>query len=300
MKKLNYLLCTTLWVCSHSYHHSKMTYFFPYLEPVCCSMSSSNCCFLSCIQISQEAGQVVWYSHLFKNFPQFVVIHTVKGFGIVNKAEIDVFLELSCFFDNPMDVGNLISASSAFSKTSLNIWKFMVPVLLKPGLENFEHYFTSVWDECNCAVVWAFFGIAFLWDLEWKLTSSVLWLSRLIKAFLPRSKHLLISWLQSPSAVILEAKTNKVSHCFHRFPIYLSWCDSIMSSANSAFYFFFNLDSFYIFSTLIATARASKIMLSKSGDNGHPWDFHIKWSQTKTDITHMWNIIFKNDTKELI
>ena len=89
------------------------------------------------------AGQVVWYSHLFQNFPQFIVIHTVKGFGIVNKAEIDVFLELSCFFDVPADVGNLISGSSAFSKTSLNIWKFLVHVLLKPGLENFEHYFTA-------------------------------------------------------------------------------------------------------------------------------------------------------------
>src|SRR5574337_275824 len=96
-------------------------YSFSYLEPVCCSMSSSNCCFLICIQVSQEAGWVVWYSHLLKNFPQFIVIHIVKGFGIVNKAEIDVFLELSCFFDNPTDVGNLISGSSAFSKTSLNI-----------------------------------------------------------------------------------------------------------------------------------------------------------------------------------
>ena len=87
---------------------------------------------------------MVWCSHLFKNFPQFVVIHTVKGFGIINKAEVDVFLEFSCFFDDPMDVGNLISGSSAFSKSSLNIWKFTVDILLKPGLENFEHYFTSV------------------------------------------------------------------------------------------------------------------------------------------------------------
>ena len=87
---------------------------------------------------------MVWYSHLLKNFPQFIVTHTVKGFGIVNKAEIDVFLELSCFFDDPVDVDNLISGSSAFSKTSLNIWNFMVHILLKPGLENFEHYFTSV------------------------------------------------------------------------------------------------------------------------------------------------------------
>ena len=99
-------------------------------------MSSSNCCFLTCIQISQEAGQMVWYSHLFQNFPQFVVIHTVKFFGTVNKAEIDDFLELSCFCNDPVDVGNLISGSSAFSKTSLNIWKFMVHILLKPGLEH--------------------------------------------------------------------------------------------------------------------------------------------------------------------
>ena len=88
---------------------------------------------------------MLWYSHLFKNFPQFVVIHTVKGFGVANKAEVDNFLELSCFFDDPMDVGNLISGSSAFSKSSLNIWgKFIVHVLLNLGLENFEHYFASM------------------------------------------------------------------------------------------------------------------------------------------------------------
>ena len=125
-----------------------------YLEPVCCSMSSSNCCFLTCIQVSQEADQAALYSHLFQNFPQFTVIHTVKGFGIVNKAEINIFLELSCFLDDPLDVGNLISGSSAFSKTSLNIWNFTVHVLLKPGLENFKHYFTSVWDESNCVADW--------------------------------------------------------------------------------------------------------------------------------------------------
>ena len=133
------------------------------------------CCFLSCKQVFQEAGQVVWYSHLLQNFPQLIVIHTVKGFGIVNKAEIDVFLELSCFFDDPVDVGNLISSSSAFSKTSLNIWKFTVHVLLKPGLQNFEHYFTSVWDECNCVVVWPFFGTAFLWDWNENGPFPVLW-----------------------------------------------------------------------------------------------------------------------------
>ena len=108
-------------------------YSFSYLEPVCYSMSSSNCCFLTCIQISQEAGQVVWYSHLFQSFPQFIV-HTVKGLGIVNKAEIDVFLELSCFFHDPADVDNLISCSYAFCKPCLTIWMFVVHVFLKPGL----------------------------------------------------------------------------------------------------------------------------------------------------------------------
>ena len=107
-------------------------------------MVSSNCCFLTCIQISQEAGQVASYSHLFQNFPQFIVIHTLKGFGIVNKTEIDVFLELSWFFDDLVDVGNLISGSSAFSKSSLYIWTFLIHVLFQPSLKDFEHYFASV------------------------------------------------------------------------------------------------------------------------------------------------------------
>ena len=115
-------------------------------------MSSSNCCFLTWIQISQEAGKVVWYSHFFKNFPQFVVIHTVKGFSIVNKAEVDVFLEFSCFFYDPADVGNLISDSSAFFKTSLNIRKFTVHILLKPGLENFD--ITLLLCEMRATVRW--------------------------------------------------------------------------------------------------------------------------------------------------
>ena len=125
-------------------------YSFSYLEPVC-SMSSSNCCFLTCIQVSQEAGKVVCYSHHFQNFPQLIVIHTVKSFGIVNKAEIDVFLELSRFFHGPLDVDNLIPGSSAFSKSSLNIWKFTVQVLLNPDLENFEHTLLA----CEMsAIVW--------------------------------------------------------------------------------------------------------------------------------------------------
>ena len=168
---------------------------FPDLEPVCCSMSCSNWCFLTCIQISQEAGQVVWYSHLLKNFPQFVVIHTVKDFGIVNKAEVDVFLELSCFFDDPTDGGNLISRSSAFSKSRLNIWKFSIQVLLKPSLENFEHYFASVWDECNCAVVWTFFDIAFLWSWNESWFFPVLWP-------LLSFPNLLVYWVQHFHSII--------------------------------------------------------------------------------------------------
>ena len=143
-------------------------YSFPNLEPVCCFMSSPNCCFLTCIRISPEAGKMVWYSHLFQNFPQLIVIHTVKGFGIVNKAEIDVFLKLSCFFDDPTDVGNLISGSFAFLNPAEHLE--VLCALFKPCFGNFEHYFTSVWDECKCAVVWAFFGICLSLGLEWKLT----------------------------------------------------------------------------------------------------------------------------------
>ena len=107
-------------------------------------MFGFNGCFLTCIQVSQEAGKIVWYSHLLKNFPQFAVIHTVRGFGVVNEAEVDDFPELSGFFYDPTNIGNFISGSSAFSKSSLNIWKFSVHVLLKRGLEDFEHYLASM------------------------------------------------------------------------------------------------------------------------------------------------------------
>ena len=152
-------------------------------------MHSSNSCFLIYIQIFQEAGKVLWYSHLLKTFPQFAVIHTIKGLDIVNKEEIDVFLKLSFFFNDPAGVGNLISRSSAFSKTSLNIWKFTVHIPLKPGLENFEYYFVRVWDECNCVVVWTFFGIAFLWDWNENWPFPVLW-------SLLSFPNLLVYWVQ--------------------------------------------------------------------------------------------------------
>ena len=148
-------------------------YSFASLELVHCFISSSNSCFLTCIQISQEAGKVVWYSHLFKNFPQFVVIHTSQDFGIVSKAKVDIFLKFYCFLHDTTNVGNLISGSSASSKSSLNIWKFSVHKLLKPSLENFEHYFANLWDEYNCAVVWTFFSIHCLsLGLKWQLTFS--------------------------------------------------------------------------------------------------------------------------------
>ena len=138
-------------------------------------MQSSNCCFLTCIQIPQEAGQVVWYSQLLKSFPQFVGTHTVKGFGILNKAKVYGFLWNTLAFSMIQQMLSICSGSPAFSKSSLNIWKFMVCILLKPGLENFEHYFASVWEECICAIVWAFFGIAFLWDWNENWPFPVLW-----------------------------------------------------------------------------------------------------------------------------
>ena len=133
-----------------------LTYSFPNFEPVCCSMSGSNYCFLTCIQVSQETGKLVCYSHLVKNFPQFVVIHTVKGFSIVNETKVDVFLEFPCFYCDPTDVGYLISGSSAFSKSSLYIWNFSIHILLKPSLRDFEHDIASITlQACEMsAVVW--------------------------------------------------------------------------------------------------------------------------------------------------
>ena len=139
-------------------------------------MSSSNCCFLPHIQVfSQEAGNVVWYSQLFKNFPPFVVNHTVKGLCLVSEAEVDVFLEFSCFFYDSLDVVNLISGSSAFSKSNLYIWKFLVHILLKPSLKDFKYYFASMWNESNCTIVWTFFGIALLWDWNENWPFLFLW-----------------------------------------------------------------------------------------------------------------------------
>ena len=161
-------------------------------------MSSSNCCFLTCIQVSPEAGQVVWYSHLFQKFLQFINDpHSQRLWHKQYSRNRCFFLELSCFFNDPEDVGNLISGSSAFSKSSLNSWKFTVHVLLKPGLENFEHYFTSLWDECNCAVVWAFFCIAFLWNWNENWPFPVLWP-------LLSFPNLLVYWVQHSHKMIFE------------------------------------------------------------------------------------------------
>ena len=115
-------------------------------------MSSCNCCFLTCIHVSLEAGQVVWYSHLFKDFSQFVVIHRVKGFGVVNWGEVNIFLEFPCFLYDPLYVGNLISGSSAFLKSSFCIWNSSVHILLKPSLKDFEHWLAIMWNKHNCMV----------------------------------------------------------------------------------------------------------------------------------------------------
>ena len=138
-------------------------------------MSSSNCCFLTCTQVSQEAGQVVWYSHLFQNFPQFIMIHTVQGFDIVNKAEIVVFLELFAFLmiQQMLAIWSLVPLP--FLKPAWTSGSSWFTYCWSPGLENFEHYFTSVWDECNYVVVWAFFGIACLWDWNENWPFPVLW-----------------------------------------------------------------------------------------------------------------------------
>ena len=171
-------------------------------------MSGSNCCFFTCIQISQEAGQVVWYSHLLKNSPKIVVIYTVKGFGLINEAKVDVFLEPSCFFDDPMDLGNLISSSSDFSKSSLNIWKFTVHVLLMTGLENFEHYFASMWDDCNGVVVWTFFRTVFLQDRNENWPFPVLWP---LLSFL----SILSIWLHIPRCLALGEWSHLCGYLSH-------------------------------------------------------------------------------------
>ena len=143
-------------------------------------MPGSSCCFLTCIQVSHKTGKVVWYSQLLKNFPVFFlcvcVIHIVKVSRVVNEAEIDVFLEFPCFFYGPSTVRNLIPCPSAFSKPSLYIWKFFVHMLLKPSLKDLGHSLTNVWNECNCMVIWTFFGIALLWDWNENWLFPVPWL----------------------------------------------------------------------------------------------------------------------------
>ena len=155
------------------------------------------CCFLFCIQVSQEAGNVVWYSHLLKNFPQFVVIHIVKDVSIISETKVDVFLKFSSFFYDLKDAGNLISGYPPFSKSSLNISKFSVHVLLKSSLENFVHYFVIMWNECNHALVWKFFDIAFLWDWNENWPFPVLWP-------LLSFPNLLAYWVQHSQSIIFE------------------------------------------------------------------------------------------------
>ena len=158
-------------------------------------MSSSNCYFSTCIQVSQEVGKVVRYSHFFKNFPQFVVIHTIKCFNIVNEAEVDVFLEFPFFFYAPKMLAIWSLVSSAFSKYSLYNWNFLVHTLLKPSLKDFEHYLASMWNEHNWTVVWAFFGIALVWDWNENWPFLVLWP-------LLSFPNLLVCWVQHFHSII--------------------------------------------------------------------------------------------------
>ena len=188
-------------------------------------MSDFNCCVLACIQVSRETGKVAWHSLLLKRFPQFVVIHTAKVFSIVSEAEVYIFWGNFLFYD-PTDVGNLISGSSAFSKSSLYIWKFLVHVLLKPSLDNFEYYLASMWNECNCMIVWTFFGIAFLWDWNENGPFSFLcplWSFPNLLAYWVLHFNTIIFWIWNSSAgipslplalfvVIILPKANLTSH----------------------------------------------------------------------------------------
>ena len=144
------------------------------LEPVCCSISSSNCCFLTSYRFHRR--EIRWSGILISlKIFHSLLLSTVKDFCIVNEAKVDVFLECSFFFCYPTDVGNWISGSSAFSKSILYIWNFLVHILLRPSLKDFEHYLASIWNECNCMIVWTSFGIAFLWDWNENWPFSVLW-----------------------------------------------------------------------------------------------------------------------------
>ena len=153
--------------------------------------------FLNCLQVSQEAGKMVCYSHLFKNFPQFVVIHTGKGFSLVNEAEVDVFLEFFCFFVWSNRCWQFDLWFLCLFYVSLNIWKFLVHVLLKPSLKNFEYYLVSMWNEGNCVVVWTFFGII-LWDWNENSLFPVLWP-------LLSFPDLLTHWVQHFNSIIFYA-----------------------------------------------------------------------------------------------
>ena len=159
-------------------------------------MSSSNCCFLTCIQISQEAGQVVWYSHLLKNFPQFVVIHSQRLWHS-QQSRSRCFSGILLLFLWSDGCWQLISGSYAFSKSSLNIWKFLVHILLKPSLENFQHYFASIRNKHKGVVVWTFFGIAFLWDWNENWNFPVLWP-------LLSFPNLLAYWVQHTYSIIFQ------------------------------------------------------------------------------------------------
>ena len=152
-----------------------MSYSFVDLEPISCSIQGSNCCFLTCKQVSQETDKMVWYSHLTKSFPQFVTIHTVKSFSLVEETDRCFFLKCPCFLYNPANVGYLILGFSSFSKPSLEIWKFLVHIMLKPSTQDLKHDVTSMEDGCNCPMVSTFCSTTLLGNWDEDRPFPVLW-----------------------------------------------------------------------------------------------------------------------------
>ena len=184
-----------MYVKEGGWQYTAISFSFLNLEPVIFSMSNSNCCFFICIQVSQKMGLVFWYLHLSNNFTQFVVIHSVKGFSSVYEAKVESLAGIPCFLLNPVNVGNLPPGSSAYLKSSLDIWKFLVHVLLKPSLNHLQHILASIWNKCNRIIVWTFFAIALLWDWNENWHILVLWP---LLCFL----NLLTYWVQHFNSII--------------------------------------------------------------------------------------------------
>ena len=191
------MMCSAYRLNKQEDNKTTLSYSFLNLEPISCSIQGSNYCFFTLTWISQEAGKMVWYSDLLKSFSEFVMIHIFKSFSVVDETEVDVFPEVPWFLYEPVNVGNLISGSSTFPKPNLDIWKFLVHIMLKSSIQNFKHELISIGDECNCPVVWTFFITTLLgnWNEDWPF--PVLWP-------LLGLPDLLTYWVQHLDDIILE------------------------------------------------------------------------------------------------